>query len=1301
MAQHHTVKFGWLATGAIAAAAIAALSLAAQAQVSGGGGFPYPTGVTNGAPVAPAYGAGTAPPSTNPYANPAYGSAPYGTAPSAANPGTNPYTTPPFGSIPPGNPAYGSSAYGQTAPGWQGSYSATQSYLYWRAAACARDPRNCSNAPYNGYLGPNDSSSLSKFNPPITVPYGSAPMLGPYGSPAITGPYVPPPGGTYAPPALANTPYGQPAPYAQPGGFGANGVPANNSFAPTMSNPPTGALTGGAAFGPYGQPPMGYVGPSSPGLAAGSANLANTQMPSLNGPPPAGGFPSSGGFPNSGTIGSSTSAANGGLNNASGGNGAAGGSGISNLLGGIDQNTLNTVAAQLGVSTDQLNKLKTDVASGAIGSDQLQQLSARFGALNLSDNQMNAIGRTLGLSDAQMGMIKQTLASARGSQPGMPNPGFGPPPAGIAPMMPAVNAMPLQVPPSPIEVKFQQIDNPLDLPQPPTTDNLTQFGYNFFVSGVSTFAPVANVPVGNDYVIGPGDEIDILLWGRVNTVLNPVVDRQGMIQVTEIGPLQVAGLTFQQAKKLIEAKASKMTGVQVDVTMGQLRTINVTVAGDVVQPGSYQISALSRVSNALVAAGGVSKVGSLRNIEVRHGNQLVDVIDMYDILLHGNNSADRRLEEGDVIFVPVIGSVVGIAGDVKRPAIYELKKDHPETLDAALRLAGGITGFGFGDHLQVERIQDHKRMVAINVSLRRLTNQNFTIRDGDVIKVYPVMIGPVNMVMLSGNVRRPGNYPWYKGMRLSDLIKKGDGVLPNTYLKYALVRRLSGPGKTTHFLQADLGDALANPRIGQGDIALQPKDEVDIYNVEDVRDLPSVAVNGEVRQPGRYVFSPDMKVSDLVFMAGGLKDDAYQDRVVLVRTEVGPGGKAQRKHFDIDLRSIMQGNYSLDTPLKANDELFIRSVVDWQRPPQFVEITGEVRIPGIYDYYPGMRVGDLVALAGGTQDDAFLKRAELARTEVVNGSLTRHTYIDIDLRPQAQGPNDKATLLKPNDELLVKAASNYHLPFTVTVSGKVMRPGVYTIREGERLHSVLERCGGFLPDAFVQGIVFRRVSVQQMEQERLNEARERLSKEAANVALTQAQLASFNTTPGSGASSGNATAAMMVLQNVLSASTRQAEGRMVIHVNAALDGKPGPDDVVLEDGDEIDVPVVPSSVMVMGEVNHPSSFLRLGSKTVRDYINDAGGFTRYADKKQVIVIKADGSVLTADGYDQSRRSRLFPALPLISGGLMESKLEVGDTVFVPEDLSGFQNIQMTKDITQIVANSAQSIAMMALLATQL
>ena len=204
-------------------------------------------------------------------------------------------------------------------------------------------------------------------------------------------------------------------------------------------------------------------------------------------------------------------------------------------------------------------------------------------------------------------------------------------------------------------------------PAAPTAANLNQFGYALFDSRVSTFAPVNDVPVGRDYIIGPGDELKALIWGRVNDKLDLTVQRDGSVLMPEIGPLQVAGLTFEQAKKLIELRGEQITGVQVDVTMGRLRTIPVFVIGEVRQPGAYTISALARVSNALGASGGITKVGSLRRIELRRGNQLVKTIDLYGMLLDGDTTQDLQIEPNDVIFVPVIGNVTAIAGDVKRP----------------------------------------------------------------------------------------------------------------------------------------------------------------------------------------------------------------------------------------------------------------------------------------------------------------------------------------------------------------------------------------------------------------------------------------------------------------------------------------------------------------------------------------------------------------------------------------------------------------------------------------------------------
>jgi polysaccharide biosynthesis/export protein len=1144
------------------------------------------------------------------------------------------------------------------------------------------------------FQGPNGGWVCANTQQPGAP--GSASGYSGVGSAAISG------AGAYAPsaPGLPGT-----SGYAMPANSGSGYAPGYG--APNV-NPNAGTYTG-----------MPSRGGTAPGLAGPMPGGFGPLTGTMSGGPfaPAATSPGAGAF---GSLAAPSGTAPTGLPMGVGPSAST----LSAIANGTDQNTLNAVAAQLGVSGDQLQNLRTQISNGNVSSDQMQQLSARFGALNLSDGQMMGIAQSLGLSEQQLNQVRATISATRGA-PGQifaqPQPGqMGAVQSGNGSFTCPNNVQPFQsqngwvcpntntqqptmagpsvVPLSAIENKFQQLDNPLQVPETPTAANLAQFGYNIFANPVSTFAPIGNVPVGDDYVIGPGDTLNVLEWGRINQTLLLLVDRDGMVQMDQIGPIQLAGLTFGQAKKSIENKATKITGVSVDVTMGQLRTIQVYITGEVNMPGAYTVSALSRVSNALVAAGGISKVGSLRDIELRHGNQLVGVIDLYDLLLHGKNNADRRLEEGDVIFVPVIGSVVAVAGDVKRAAIYELDKNRPEDLRQAIRLAGGASAFSYFGRLQVDRVENHKKQIALDIKLSQLTTQNFGVRDGDVIKIYGILPGLTNTVMIDGNVHRPGEFQWFKGMRVSDLVNRAEGILPHTYFRYALIKRFSGPEKHTHFVQVNLGAALGNRRVSPGDILLQPKDSLSIYSEDMLKDMPGVEAVGMVRMPGRFVLMHDMKVSDLVYLAGGLRDGAYTGRVQLVRSQVVAGGKNVRSSIDLNLQAIMDGDFSHDIVLKPNDELYVRNVLDWNRPPQLVTIDGEVRQPGMYDYHSGMRVNDLVALAGGVKDDAFLEQAELARTEVVNGSKTLHTYMGVDLRQALTGANQQNPLLKADDELLIKSASGYHLPWTVELAGRVARPGIYSIHGQESLDSVLSRAGGFMPDAFPQGIVFTRVTVKKLEQDTLDQARSRLQQEVAQLAMMQNQLATTASSTSNSNQNGYVST-LMLLQNVLTtAQNEQAQGRVIIDYSGKLAGGAS-QNLMMEDGDRIDVPKRPSSISVLGEVYNPGSFLCLSAFSVADYINRAGSYTSYADRKNVMVIKADGSVWTKDGFDD--RSRLFPMLPLVGGGLMGARLQPGDTVFVPVKLDNLQNLQVAKDVTQIISQSAMGLAVVGLLATKL
>jgi len=873
------------------------------------------------------------------------------------------------------------------------------------------------------------------------------------------------------------------------------------------------------------------------------------------------------------------------------------GSQSSGTGGSLSGGQLDAIAGRLGMSTSDLQSLIGKAQSGGLSSDDIQRMCLELNAKGLGAGEVEAMAGSLGLnlSPGQVSQLQScTQMGTRVAQQG------GPDLANMAPVT-APPPGPVVGPPSSIELTFQALDSGAP-PTVPSPRLLSQFGYSIFQSPVSTFAQVANVPISDDYQMGPGDELKILIWGRINDNLDLVVARDGSIIVPEFGPVQVAGLTFGAAKKLIEDRGKQITGVNVDVTMGQLRTIQVFVIGEVSQPGAYTISALSRVSNALGAAGGISKIGSLRKIELRRGGKTIRVIDLYRLLLSGDNSDDLQLQPDDVIFVPVIGAVAAVAGDVKRPAIYEMAGG--TSINSLVRLAGGITAFGYAQRVQVERVTDHQNRVVLDVDLAQMGARSFSTKDGDLIKVYTVLPQQTNIVKINGNVSRPGEYQFYPGMRVVDLINESEGVLPRTFFNYALLRRMQGQQKTVHLIPVDLDKAFDNSD-SMANIELQPQDDLTIFSETEIKDLPTVQVSGEVRNPGYYVLDHQMKISDLIYMAGGLTEKAYQ------------------------------------------------------------------------------------------------KQAELARTKVINGSDTAHTYMDVDLSAALTGADTEDPQLEPDDELFIRQAANWHLPWTVNIGGQVLRPGPYAIRHGERVASVLERCGGLLPDAYLPATVFIRQSVKVIEQQRLDEARAQLQQQVAQLEIMPVSQGGTSSSE-SGSGSDTRAQSLQMMQSVLNQTeTQQAVGRLVVHLGPLDQLVQSSDNVELEDGDSITVPRRPVAVNVLGQVYSPNAIVWQARYSVGDYLQMAGGPTQSADADHMYVIKADGGILTEEGVKASERSTMFPMMPLISGGLQEAKLAPGDTVYVPEQLIYIDKLQRDKDITAIIANSAMALAVIGVLGSSL
>src|ERR1035437_6360502 len=844
-----------------------------------------------------------------------------------------------------------------------------------------------------------------------------------------------------------------------------------------------------------------------------------------------------------------------------------------------DGPSFDSTTQQLNVTPQQLQQaqqLKGQYANGRLSEDQFQELCARAAAKHLSDQETESLASAMGLTADELTRVQQC---ARGEAPSA----IGRQPTG-QPLRRSEAQLPIKSQEkeshlSSIEQRFHDLANPLKHQTSPSTAQVEQFGYSIFSEPVSTFAPTGNPPDSGDYLLGPGDTLTILFWGRINQTLNLPVQRDGTVLMPRIGPLPVAGLTFEQAKKLIESRTGQIEGVQ----------------GKVEQPGLYTVSALSHVSNALVASGRISKVGSLRNVELRRGNQLVRTIDLYGMLLRGDASNDLQLEPRDVLFVPVIGPIVGVVGDVKSPAIYELKGN--EDLAGVLRLAGGVGAFGYAQRVQVERVEQHRRSVALDVDLSNLGRRRVAIRDGDLVKVFPVLQQQQNVVVLKGNANRPGTYQWYDGMRVADLIGEGEGLADHTYLEYASIRRRVGPAEKTEFIPVDLGAAL-EIQSPSANLQLGPRDELTIYSDNDLHEAPTVAIRGAVRKPGVYPLTQGMNVSDLVFEAGGAKDDAY------------------------------------------------------------------------------------------------LARATLARTQVVDWSITQHIYADVDLRMALSRSGAADLPLRREDELFVQQASNWHKTWQVKMEGEVMRPGPYAISEGERLSQLLQECGGLRMDAYLPAIVFVRQSIKQDEQQRLNESLVRLRQNAARLEL--APRAS-----GEPESAERATA-LANMEKVLSDTAgQQATGRVVLNTSSLESLERSPSNLVLENGDIVAIPKRPASVNVLGQVYNPVAIVYESDLRVQDYLQRAGGPTEGADQDHIFVVKASGAIITDAGYREMRKAKMFPLLPALGGGLEAAYLAPGDTIYVPEKLIYVSGLKYATDVTQIIANSATALAVIGILGSQL
>jgi protein involved in polysaccharide export with SLBB domain len=462
------------------------------------------------------------------------------------------------------------------------------------------------------------------------------------------------------------------------------------------------------------------------------------------------------------------------------------------------------------------------------------------------------------------------------------------------------------------------------------------------------------------------------------------VSREGTVILPKVGVVSVAGLRFGSLKENLQQNLSKYyRDFNLNVSLSNLRTIRVYVVGEIQNPGSYILSSLSTVYNALFAAGGPSKNGTLRDIRLIREGKVIAHLDLYDFLLQGNREQDQNLQTGDTIFIPLIGPVVGLAGNVKRPAIYELKG--PETLESVFKLAGGVMPTGYLSRVQVERIVSNEKRVVADFDLskeglekKRSAEFQIPVLNMDLIKVSSILDTRENVVYLEGYVTRPGTYELKEGMRVNDLVASFEDLLPEPYLPHAEIIRLVPPDLHPETLSFDVGRMLEGDKAEN--LVLQSRDRVVIFQKVLMEESPVVRITGNVQRPGKYPLMENMTLKDLLFKAGNVTRNAFMEQAELVRT-VRLGNQTEQKRIPVHLQSALEDRPGQNISLQPDDHLFIREIPEWF-VNKTISLSGEVLFPGVYAFRKGERLSDVLERAGGFTEKAYLPGAVFTRQTV-------------------------------------------------------------------------------------------------------------------------------------------------------------------------------------------------------------------------------------------------------------------------------------------------------------------------------
>jgi len=712
------------------------------------------------------------------------------------------------------------------------------------------------------------------------------------------------------------------------------------------------------------------------------------------------------------------------------------------------------------------------------------------------------------------------------------------------------------------------------------------FGREIFSNNQFKFNSALQIPTPSNYILGSGDVLTMDLSGVQDRQEFLTVSPEGLIRLKYAGPVLVSGLTIQEAKEKIKNLLSKYYpqlrngSTNLTLLLKEIRTINVTITGEVVKPGFYSISSLSTTLNALYSCGGPTDKGSFRNIEIIRGNQLIKIIDLYPLLTTGIFPEDIRLESGDIIRVPFSEMPVLLKGAVRRPLKYELIKN--ESLSDLLKYGGGLSEEAYKGAIKLERFGLKEKIV---VDIPDSIFSHFKPNAGDIFMVDTILDRFSNSITISGPVYRPGIYSWKDSLTISGLIQLASGLLPDAYLDRVVLFRTNSEGRK-YALNINLKTILNKE---SADLLLRPQDEIILKSIFDLEESLKVFIEGAVQKEGEYLWKKDLRVKDLIFLAGGLKNEVFMEKIMIYRLN-------KNQSFDVisfDLKDSKMGEFILE----ANDKVIIKSEKELSIP-KYVTIYGEIKEPGIFPYADNLTLQDLILLSKGYTEGATQMNIEITRRkegiDPFDKKAELSESITVEIPSSSLNKMENEILLKPFDVITIRKNPLLQAQTFVEVQGQLLFPGKYALqKKDERISSLFFRAGGSLPEANLNGAKL----VRKFKGDYLigSEEIEKTSRDFGLDTITQLNL------------------------------ERKEFKEIAIDLLSALKNPGSKDDVFLEPEDILIIPRLSNLIIVEGEVFNPVGLTFESRRRANYYIKQAGGFKEEAMRKKTFVVFPDGS----------------------------------------------------------------------------